>query len=139
MKLNVITQLILIGVIFIATNCLGQSDPGLTTHQVIPATPTVAAMQKYVNFPVKLSTGVPEISIPVYTINVKGLSYPIALSYHASGIKMADIASEIGLGWSLSAGGMINEQANGLLDDFYGSYVTNPEILSRSLISGYGE
>lgn len=39
------------------------------------------------------------------------------MSYHASGIKVNDIASEVGLGWALNAGGMISRSINGQRDE----------------------
>src|SRR5690606_28032886 len=71
--------------------------------------------------PVNPSTGIPQISVPLYVIESSQLSYPISLSYHASGIKVEDVAGPVGTGWSLNAGGMINrimrdrpdEQENG--------------------------
>lgn len=87
---------------------------------VVSASPQVAALEKFTDYPVSLYTGVPEISIPVHVIKLKGLNFPISLSYHSSGIKVDDIASNVGLGWSLSAGGMVSIQANGLMDEVSG-------------------
>ncbi|MES2063505.1 MAG: hypothetical protein V4456_16370 [Bacteroidota bacterium] len=62
-------------------------------------------------------SGVPDISIPLYEIKSGDLSVPIMLSYHASGNKVNDMASWVGLGWSLSTGGEINRRVMGLPDD----------------------
>ncbi len=47
----------------------------------------------------------PNITIPLYEIEVAGLKIPITLSYHASGIKFADYDGDIGAGWSIDASG----------------------------------
>ncbi len=44
-------------------------------------------------------------------------SLDISLSYHASGNKVSEIPSYVGLGWSLNAGGMISRKTRGLPDD----------------------
>jgi YD repeat-containing protein len=76
-------------------------------------TPEAASFAKYVEFPVSLYNGVPNISIPLYTIQSGDISVPITLSYHAGGIKVSEEASWVGLGWNLDAGGMISRQING--------------------------
>jgi hypothetical protein len=84
---------------------------------VIPPSPTAAALGKYGEIPVSLYTGVPNISIPLYEINEGDIKLPISLSYHASGIKVEEIASNVGLGWSLNAGGVITRTVRGADDD----------------------
>ncbi|MFT3822665.1 MAG: hypothetical protein QM731_02050 [Chitinophagaceae bacterium] len=74
----------------------------------IPASPNVAAFDKYGNLPVNANTGVPQIEVPVYTIAMNGFSWPLRLSYHASGFKSEDIASRNGLGWSMQASGQVS-------------------------------
>ncbi len=81
------------------------------------ATPTVAELAKYADTPVGYYSGAPNINIPLYTINTGSYNLPISLSYHAGGIKIAQEASWVGLGWSLNAGGMITRQIRGK-DDF---------------------
>lgn len=79
--------------------------------------PDVAAFQK-VNFvPVSNYTGRANISIPIYEISAGSMSVPISLSYNSSGVKVADMASSVGLNWSLDAGGMISRMIKGM-DDF---------------------
>jgi hypothetical protein len=75
--------------------------------QVIPVSPAVANFMRYSEIPVDYSTGVPGISIPLYTAKSRQLTVPISIAYHASGIKVEDKASVIGLGWVLNAGGYV--------------------------------
>jgi len=82
--------------------------------------PQAFEFTKYGDVPVGLYTGVPEVNIPIYTINAAGLDLPISLSYHSNGIKVNEEASWVGLGWTLNAGGGIVQVVNEY-DDF-GSY-----------------
>lgn len=89
----------------------------LNFTKVVPPSPDAAALLRYVSVPVNHSTGVPEISIPIYNLQVGELNVPISISYHAGGIRARDIASVIGLGWSLQAGGLISRSIVGLHDE----------------------
>jgi YD repeat-containing protein len=80
-------------------------------------TPQAASFAKYVEFPINMYNGIPEISIPLYTIKSGDISIPITLTYHAGGIKVAEEASTVGLGWNLQVGGVISKQINGRDDD----------------------
>jgi len=84
------------------------------------SSPNAAALEKYVEFPTATYTGVPDISIPLYNIGIKGVQVPIGLSYHASGIKVDEISSDVGIGWSLIAGGAVSILPNGLMDEVSG-------------------
>ena len=85
--------------------------------QFVPKAPTAAAFAKYIDYPVSYYTGVPSINIPLYEISFGGLSIPISLSYHASGITASQEATRVGLGWSLNAGGAITRTVK-CKDDF---------------------
>lgn len=87
---------------------------------LMPNSPNVQEMQKYGDIPVGHYTGVPNISIPLYTIKSGDITVPITLSYHASGIKVAQEASWVGLGWTLNAGGSLSRQKRSF-DDFGGA------------------
>jgi len=87
----------------------GSDDFFLSLPKVMHPSPEAMAFMRYGEIPVSLSTGVPEISIPIYTIKANGLEIPISISYHASGIKVRDIPTVVGLGWVLNAGGMITQ------------------------------
>jgi YD repeat-containing protein len=85
-----------------------RSNPTVALSQIIPASPKASAMTKYGDYPVSLYTGLVDITVPIYTIKVKDIEVPIEFKYHASGIKYDDISLEVGLGWSLIAGGVID-------------------------------
>lgn len=87
-------------------------------NQVIPPSPTSSALGKYVDNPVSLYTGTPQITIPLYDLKVKDYTLPINLSYHAGGIKVEETASNIGLGWVLNAGGVITRVVKDVPDDY---------------------
>jgi len=86
------------------------------SNNIIPPSPTAAELGKYGAWPVSYYRGTPNISIPIYNYKVAGYTLPISLSYHASGIKVNDIASWVGLGWSLNAGGVISVSVRGRSD-----------------------
>ncbi len=94
-----------------------QDEISNTYGNVIPPSPNAASLGQYADVPVSNYTGVPNISIPLYTVKSGEIEMPITLNYHASGIKVAQEASWVGLGWSLNAGGMITRQVRGN-DDF---------------------
>ena len=90
----------------------------LSFTNVVPPSPEVSAFGKYLEFPMNHSSGVPVISIPIYTARSGSLALPISLSYNASGIKVEEVASWAGLGWSLNVGPSLYRVVHGQPDDF---------------------
>jgi len=84
---------------------------------VIPPSPDAASLGKYGDVPVGLFTGVPQISIPLYSLKEGSFDLPISLSYHSRGVRVTEIASSVGLGWSLNAGGVITRTVRGVPDE----------------------
>jgi len=97
--------------------CIAQMNQNTNLPNIMPSNPSQYQFMKYGEVPVGKYTGVPNIDIPIYTINAKGLDIPIALSYHSNGFKVNEEAGWTGLGWSLQAGGAINQIVSGS-DDF---------------------
>lgn len=93
-------------------------------QSVIPQSPNTASLGKYGEIPVGIYTGVPSVSIPIYEINTGKLKLPVTLSYHGGGIKVEEIASWAGLGWSISAGGQVTRQVRGVPDESPYGYLT---------------
>jgi hypothetical protein len=84
---------------------------------IVSMTPEAASFAVYANYPVMHYTGVPDINIPLYEIDVDGFKLPITLSYHASGIRVDQEASWVGLGWNLNVGSRISRTIKSM-DDF---------------------
>ncbi|UFH53656.1 hypothetical protein [Spirosoma sp. KNUC1025] len=103
--------------------------------KIIPASPDVASLGKYVDIPVNNYTGTPDISIPLYTIKTRDLQVPLSLNYHGSGIRVEEEASSVGLGWSLSSGGVIQHRVRGR-DDFLDFDAANWRALSTTFAQG---
>lgn len=53
-------------------------------ENIIPLSPNASTLGEYRNAPISLSTGTPDISIPIWEIKGKQLSLPISISYGAS-------------------------------------------------------
>ena len=90
--------------------------------KIIPPSPTASTLGKFADLPVSFYTGTPGISIPLWTVKGRKLSFPVSLSYHASGIRVDDIAGWVGTGWSLNAGGVITRTIRGKADDLQSGY-----------------
>jgi hypothetical protein len=112
-----VTSTIFLLLFFIGVRGQMQSPSPSVLGQVNISSPNSAALGKYVDVPVNYHTGIPNIGIPIYTIQSGNLSLPISLSYHASGLKVQEQASWVGAGWSLNAGGMITRSVIGSPDE----------------------
>lgn len=84
-----------------------------------PPSPEAQAFAKYGNAPANLYTGTPSISIPIGNLKGREIDVPITLAYDASGIKVEQLATWVGLGWNLNVGGMVTRQVIGLPDDAF--------------------
>ena len=73
-----------------------------------PVAPNVESILKFNEFPVSYHTGIPDINIPIYTIKLNDISYPISIKYNASGIRVNEESGTIGLGWELNSYGLIS-------------------------------
>lgn len=89
------------------------TEPTNHMQTILPPSPDATALGKFGNMPVSLYTGTPSVSVPLYTLRGRELSVPISLDYHASGIKVEEVASNVGLGWALNAGGQIVQTIRG--------------------------
>lgn len=110
-------KMLVVVYIFFFVPFVAVSQDDISFPQVSIMSPNAASMAQYQDRPITLYTGTPDISIPLYEIDVDGFKLPITMNYHASGIKVSQEASWVGLGWSLNVGGNISRQIKEI-DDF---------------------
>ncbi|MEN9567424.1 MAG: hypothetical protein RLZZ69_2620, partial [Cyanobacteriota bacterium] len=63
------------------------------------------------------TTGGVDISLGLYTLQGSSMSFPVTIKYNTSGLKVNDIASTVGLGWSLEGTGAVVRMQHGLPDE----------------------
>lgn len=84
---------------------------------VVPPSPNASSIAKYGDIPVSLFTGSHSVNIPFFEFSTQNVKVPVGISYHASGIKVGEDASNIGAGWALYGGGVITRTVRGLADE----------------------
>ena len=87
-------------------------------------TPEAAMLHSFIDVPVGFFTGTADLSIPLGEIKTARLSIPVSLRYSSLGLKVDQIASSVGSGWSLQAGGMISQNIRGYYDFINGKGYT---------------
>jgi len=123
-------QSLLLFIIFLGCNytSIGQGiNNGSNEYipTIVPINPTAANLSEFGKSPVDLYTGRVSIKIPIYNINKDWINLPIYLSYNSGGMKVEDIASWVGMGWSLNFGGNISRQVRGKVDIIDSGYAVN--------------
>ncbi|CAL2076866.1 hypothetical protein [Tenacibaculum sp. 190524A05c] len=98
--------------VMVSTIMLGQELPNVT-----PLSPEASSIGKYGQIPVGLFTGTPQVNVPICTFKSGPLSVPVSLNYSSNGIRIDEYASSVGLGWNLSAGGVITRSVYGKKDE----------------------
>lgn len=115
MKLSILTVITLL--LFAGAPAFAQI-PELERPQVTPPSPEAAELTKYITYPVNLSNGLVQTSIPLYEIVDGDIRIPITLNYHASGLKPNMRSGHwLGDGWSLSTGPSLSRTINGVADE----------------------
>lgn len=80
--------------------------------------PNAASFSKFVDNPISLYNGTPDISIPLHLLKDGTIELPFTLRYNTSGIKVNEEASWVGLGWNLNVGGIITRNVVGEIDRY---------------------
>lgn len=68
-------------------------------------------------------TGQPNISFPLFNYQGADLAVDMSIAYNATGTTVNQLASSVGLGWSLSSYGVVKRFVVGTPDEFY--YIKN--------------
>ncbi|GGF30331.1 hypothetical protein [Flavobacterium limi] len=106
-------------ILFLPLKILSQeiANPYTSTENTIKS-PQVHLLKEFANHPVDLSSGLVDVSIPLYEINFGDIKIPLNLKFHASGLK-ADITENgiLGLKWVTNIGGFISREVRGYPDE----------------------
>jgi hypothetical protein len=84
---------------------------------IIPPSPNSASLGKYAGINVGLVSGMANISVPLNEFTSNNLHVPLSVNYSSNGLKVDEIASRVGLGWTFNAGGAITRTVSGLPDE----------------------
>ena len=101
-------------------NCQAQPNNG---PGPVLVTPNAAAIFRSQERPIGTYTGTAPVNIPICTVNSGPLSLPVSLDYNMGGIKVDEVASSVGLGFSLSEGGLISRVINDVADELSTGYL----------------
>ncbi|WP_417367171.1 hypothetical protein [Flavobacterium beibuense] len=85
-----------------------------------PSSPAVSSITQYENYPVDYFTGMPNISVPIYTLPTRSeaVSIPLGVNYHASNVAPSRANSgNCGRGWSINPGAVITRKIIGKPDE----------------------
>lgn len=109
---------------------------GQTTMQPIapsvPTSPQAEAFQRYGDMSINYSTGIPDISIPLFEINHHGYRLPITLKYNPQPLRPGYNYDVYGHGWGLPIGGCISRTISYLPDEWR-DFKLEPDKLSEYL------
>ncbi|GEM_PF-2674382 len=98
-----------------------------------------AALIKAVERQPSLATGVPDISIPIYSIPNSPVN--LKLTYNASGLLVDELPTIAGLGWRMESGGMITRVVLGYPDDYpvkgYLNQSTSTKSFNSKVLTNY--
>ncbi|MDJ1505192.1 hypothetical protein [Xanthocytophaga agilis] len=107
--------------------------------KVVPPSPNAASLGIFGNVPVSLYTGLPNVTIPIYTIQYRDITLPISLSYHGQGVKVDQEASLVGLNWALMAGGTITRTIRGFDDIMDDNFRIGYPYVTSEVLAAYQE
>ncbi|MCY0976454.1 hypothetical protein PGH12_04745 [Chryseobacterium wangxinyae] len=74
-----------------------------TTVDIFKPIPTVSYLSTYIDTPVDISTGVPKVDLPGFSLPTKNknVNINVSMSYHSKNAVRFQQSSDVGLGWSM--------------------------------------
>lgn len=115
MKKTIICAAIVLAHLFDAQTTTSENT---SIPNIFPPKASVMPLFRMEQIPVNLSTGIPDISHNLLSTPIdNALSYNFKISYHPSQLRVEEIGSELGVGWSASDLGIITRTVNGVNDD----------------------
>ncbi|SMO47357.1 hypothetical protein SAMN06265171_1011070 [Chryseobacterium rhizoplanae] len=90
-------------IVFLLTFCSGVLFSQGSSGESFTSAPSATSIKSFINAPISLSTGVPDINIPFFALATHnpGIGINVGISYHPNNSAKTSRASDVGLGWSL--------------------------------------
>ena len=95
----------ILSIVFIGMSYLLHAQMPVMDNYLL--SPNMASLGEYGDVPVSLHTGIPSITVPLYTGSSGGHSIPVSLSYHGGGVQPDRHPGWVGLGGRLHGGGCV--------------------------------
>ncbi|WP_418124398.1 hypothetical protein ACNFU2_07000 [Chryseobacterium sp. PTM-20240506] len=92
--------------------------------KILPPSPNATSIAKFVESPVSYYRGSANIGIPLISVDTGDIPLNVSIQYDTKGIRVGEVASSVGAGWSLSAGGLITRQVRQRPDEYTRGYLT---------------
>ena len=100
--------------IFMAILSIIPSQVWAQYNQVNIYPPEAASLMRNVDYPIGHLTGMPDIRIPLHSINAGSLTLPLEISFHIDNfIRANQMPGSVGAGWSLSSELQVTRTING--------------------------
>jgi len=96
----------------------GNSDNFQKMVDFLPPAPNAAAIIKHEALSINKNNGSPSFNIPIFSVKGNKLAANISIGYSSTGIKVDEIASRVGMGWALNAGGVVTRTVRGAVDEW---------------------
>lgn len=114
------TKVLLFFIALLSVESFSQSqfaNPQNLTEERIKS-PQVHLLKQFADYPVDLSSGLVDVTLPLYEINFENIKIPLDLKFHASGLK-ANVTENgiLGLKWVMNIGGFISREVRGYPDE----------------------
>ena len=103
----------------------------------VPTSPQAESFGKYGDIEINPSTGIPNISIPLYEINHRGYKLPLILKYNPQPLKPGYNHDVYGLGWGLSVNSCISRTIEYVPDEWR-NFNIESDILNSYYYLAYG-
>ncbi|KAA0129223.1 hypothetical protein FY557_06570 [Chryseobacterium sp. SN22] len=102
--------------------------------------PSAASVASFIDAPVSLSTGIPDITIPFFSLATKNpeVGLGVGISYHPNNSGKQQRASDVGSGWSLSGSSCLIYREGGYgSDTFYYNFMgRNGKFMLKKDVAG---
>ncbi|MDO7875131.1 RHS repeat domain-containing protein [Hymenobacter sp. ASUV-10] len=105
---------------FTTISAFGQTSNSALSRfdrRMVPPSPEATQIGVFGNVTPDLNSGAVQLNVPLPAAKGRQLTLPLSLNYHYTGLQVSELPSWVGLGWTLSCGGVITRSVQGLPDE----------------------